>query len=86
MRDFRTKKTRVNTNSQKTLKNCLISKGKYCNKCRVHSVFRFLVKMTKNEKIAVPFVYFLYKKSAFCLKIIADFFHFWSLNKTQKME
>ena len=45
--------------------------------CLVHSIFRFLVKVTKNEKISCP-VYFLYTKSEFCLKMTADFFVFWS--------
>ena len=42
---------------------------------KIHSIFHFLVKVTKNEKIS----YFLYKKSAFCLKMTADFFVSWSL-------
>ena len=42
-------------------------------------VFRLLVKVTKKEKSAVLFVYFLYKKSSFCLKMTVDFFVFWSL-------
>ena len=47
------------------------------HKCPAHSFFRFLVKATKKwKKSAVLFVYFLYKKSAFCLKMPADFFHF----------
>jgi hypothetical protein len=52
--------------------------------CLVHSVFRFLVfgqSDQKRKKSAVLFVYFLYIKSAFCLKMTADFFIFWSLKK-----
>ena len=43
--------------------------------------FSFLVfwsKWPKAKKSAVLFVYFLYEKSAFCLKLTAYFFSFWS--------
>ena len=59
------------------------------------SVFSFIIfcffgqSDQKRKKSAVLFVYFLYKKSAFCLKLTADFFVFWSLwpkNKKRKME
>ena len=50
--------------------------------CPVHSIFVslfvFWSKWPKTKKSAVLFVYFLYKKSAFCLKMTTDFFVFWS--------
>ena len=51
-------------------------------KCLDHFIFRFLYfgqSDQKRKKSAVLFVYFLRKKSAFCLKMTADFFVFWSL-------
>jgi hypothetical protein len=50
-------------------------------------VFVFRSKWPKTKKSAVLFVYFLYKKSAFCLKMTADFFHFFvTLTKKRKMK
>ena len=43
--------------------------------------FVFWSKWPKTKKSIVLFVYFLYKKSAFCLKITADFFIFWNKNE-----
>ena len=53
------------------------------------SFFVFWWKWPKTKKSAVLFVYFLYKKSSFCLKMTADFFafgHFDQKNKKQKMK
>ena len=51
-------------------------------------VFHFLVKVTTNKKkSAVLFIYFLYKQFAIGLKMMVDFFGFWSLwpkNKKRK--
>ena len=40
------------------------------------SFFHFWSKRQKTKKSAFLFVYILYEKSAFCLKMTADFFHF----------
>ena len=49
------------------------------NYVRFNPFFVFWSNQSKTKKSAVLFVYFLYKKSAFCLKMMADFFLFVSL-------
>jgi hypothetical protein len=50
------------------------------------SFFCFMVKVTKKEKTAVLLIYFLYKKSAFCLKMTADFLVFGHFDQKMKNE
>jgi hypothetical protein len=46
--------------------------------------FSFLSKWPKTKKSAVLFVCFVHKKSAFCLKMTADFFVIWCETKNEK--
>ena len=65
-----------------------------CFICRVHSIFCFSFfgqsdqkpknQLPKTKKSAVLFVYFLYKKSSFCLKMTADFFVFGHFDQKRK--
>jgi len=61
--------------------------------CPVHSIFCFSFfgqSDQKRKKSAVLFGFFLYRKSAFCLKMTADFFGFFGQsdqkNKKRQME
>ena len=68
--------TSITIKEARFLEILVFKNNELVNYDRFIQCFVFWSKQSKTKKLAVLFVYFLYKKSAFCLKMKADFFPF----------